>query len=740
MDVRTGAEWLARVAVGGGSLLLLARVGMALTREPVRRQRLGEWGLAAALLLAVLSAWPAWITLPWPSPVGPERPPAASAPTTPDAGPASDEVAPAPIPDETAFVPRFGPEALPPVVTEAELRPAPEEPAVVAAPAQPLAPAAKVPVSSVLVGLYLTGVAILLAHRLLGHVALSRLLRRTRPAPPRVERVFGELPAPGRRPRLRVADGVRVPFSCGLLRPTVVLPAAFAGEAPAELLRWVLAHELAHVERHDALACLLLRMGQVVYYPLPWLWSLCRQVRLCQEYLADAAAVAGAGNAEDYAQFLLGWAAVPSPPAGVAGVSGRPSDLYRRITMLLQFPTPVERRCPRHWALLTGSGLVALAVLGAGIGRPAAAAPAPEPDKPRAEEPKKADPITGEKKESKHDAGNDGLPPDLLRELLVQSPDDDAMKALMEERERINQILRTLRGNVQVNPGAGAGGALAAPGMTVRLRAAGRLGVAVSTPDATLAEQLDLPEGRGLTVDKVATNSAAEKAGIKPRDILLELNGKPVPSEPGEFVKELAAVPADKPVDAVIMRRGKRETLKGLILPAAKETGPGLRTGFGVGGGRGVGAAPGMGMPGMGGLPGVPGMGMPGMAGLLGMPGGIGNLGGPGFGVAGGAGGFNLNPPVFAAAGNGVMTTTFRTDDRFTSRHQEGNLVITVTGKVQDGKAKVGEIQVQDGGESHKYDKLEKVPEAYRDKAKHLSDMVEKDGVRIQIKGGDDSK
>ena len=39
-----------------------------------------------------------------------------------------------------------------------------------------------------------------------------------------------------------------------------------------------------------------------------------------------------------------------------------------------------------------------------------------------------------------------------------------------------------------------------------------------------------------------------------------------------------------------------------------------------------------------------------------------------------------------AGGANGVMTTVFRTGDRFTA-HQEGNLVMNVTGTVGDGKA-----------------------------------------------------
>jgi hypothetical protein len=80
------------------------------------------------------------------------------------------------------------------------------------------------------------------------------------------------------------------------------------------------------------------------------------------------------------------------------------------------------------------------------------------------------------------------------------------------------------------------------------------------------------------------------------------------------------------------------------------------------------------------------------------------------------------------------MTTSVRTDDRFTTRHQEGSLVITVTGKVTDGKAKAGEIQVQDGNATNKYESVDKVPEQYRDKVKNLVEMSEKGSIKVETK------
>src|SRR5215207_2585541 len=70
------ARWLLHVAVGGGLLLLLTWLVSIRVRQPARRQRLAECGVAAALVLAGLCLAPAWLVIPLPvrppDPVPPE--------------------------------------------------------------------------------------------------------------------------------------------------------------------------------------------------------------------------------------------------------------------------------------------------------------------------------------------------------------------------------------------------------------------------------------------------------------------------------------------------------------------------------------------------------------------------------------------------------------------------------------------------------------------------------------------
>ncbi len=671
----------------GGGLLLLLTWGLARgVDDPPRRQRLGLWGMAAALLAVALSFGPAWLSVPLPA-RAPE--PAVAEPTPPEA--------------DDGLVP----------VAAAE-----EVDAVADAPPEPLAaPVTTTPMNLTawLGAAHAAGALALLLRLLLGHVALGRLLRDARPAPEEIVQVCAAL-APGRGvPRLLRSRRLCVPVSCGLLRPTIVLPVALCGRPDAPELRWALAHELTHLERRDPWAALLFGLGAAVFFPLPWFWALRRQVRLSQEHVADAAA-ARQGPAEDYAAFLLSLTGTPAVPAGALGVLGHTSDLFRRIAMLLHDETPSAQRPPRLWSLGAAGALLALAVIVAGVGLRADAAPAlPEDVVARGDDTPKED--AKKDRAKKEDAGKnrrDAASADLekLLQSLERMPalDEEKMK---EVRQRLEEALKRFPqvgqewkfdakdfGNVE--------GLRALAGAAAQPQQ-GRLGVHAEKPSDALADQLDLPKGQGLVVVQVVAGSAAAKAGLKPNDVLLELAGKTVPNEPAGLAKIVAALKTKEPVEAVVLRKGKKETLKGLALPEVKTAR--------AGGGSAVGRQ---------------GLNPLGGGGGLGSGGGF---GGGGFaGGQGGGGGFGGGGPgVFGNAG-GVMTTLFRTDNRFTGRHQEGTLVISVTGTVDDGKAKVSEISVNDGGTKHKYESAGKVPAEYRDKVKNLVEMSEKGSVKVEIR------
>jgi beta-lactamase regulating signal transducer with metallopeptidase domain len=725
----TPEGWLFRSVVGGGVLLLLTWLLMSKTRQPARRQRLGEWGLGVAMLFAILNLGPVWIPVfAKTTPASPDTPnddkPQPPSPPLTFQNPRNERGASfAFVPSEE--LPHANPNELNGLMDvsvdagldvgttslksstqllndngDNSIRSEQSASASSSAGSRGLLDFVRffsidlvIPAICII---YASVAAFLIGRWLLGYLALQRLLSSAGPAPAPVRRTFAEMTGPGRRPRLLVSSRLRVPLSCGTLRPTIVLPACLLRglmpPAQEARLRWVFAHELTHLRRRDAWSCLLFGLGQGLYFLWPWFWRLRRQVRLCQEYVADAVVVRTVGAAEDYAEFLLSMTTAPAVPVSATGVMGNSSDLFRRVTMLLKTPKRMERTGSWRWTWATAGGLLALAIVVSGIG-PKAAAKADNVKKGQAPADKTA---PDDEKKDAPKTPQPGAP--------GFAPFGGAFQFDDNNDQGPQQMMRRMQGM-----------------MGARFGNHGRLGVRISPPNETLADQLDLPKGQGLVIDQVVAESPAAKGGIKNNDILLEFNGKPVPNNVQEFVRSVHEIKADAKVDAVVLRKGKKETIKGLTLPEEKQVGFGGQGGFPQFGQPGQG---GFGGGGFGGQGGFPQFGQPGQGGF---GGGFG--GGVGKGIPAPEGGFGNNRTV--------MTTVTRTDDRFTTRHQEGSLIITVTGTVADGKSKTNKIHVQDGRESHDFESVDKVPDQYKDKVKNLVDMSEKGSVRIEIKTPD---
>jgi beta-lactamase regulating signal transducer with metallopeptidase domain/HEAT repeat protein len=105
-------------------------------------------------------------------------------------------------------------------------------------------------------------------------------------------------------PRLLASDLVEMPFACGVLEPTVVLPSC-AEQWSDSRRRAVLFHELAHVKRRDLVGHTLGRLACAFYWFHPLVWTAARRLRAESERACDDLVLSCGARASDYADHLL---------------------------------------------------------------------------------------------------------------------------------------------------------------------------------------------------------------------------------------------------------------------------------------------------------------------------------------------------------------------------------------------------------------------------------------------------
>lgn len=98
---------------------------------------------------------------------------------------------------------------------------------------------------------------------------------------------------------------VNAPVVVGYFRPAILLPMSVLTGLPESQLELILAHELAHIRRHDYLINLLQTLVETLFFYHPGVWWLSRQIRNERENCCDDVAMDTLGTRADYGRALL---------------------------------------------------------------------------------------------------------------------------------------------------------------------------------------------------------------------------------------------------------------------------------------------------------------------------------------------------------------------------------------------------------------------------------------------------
>ncbi len=149
-----------------------------------------------------------------------------------------------------------------------------------------------------------------------------------------------------RRPvGLRTLDSLPSPAVCGLLRPTILMPAPLVAKLTPAGLHAALIHELAHIKRADLWINAVQTVLQVIYFYNPFVWLANAMIRrTCEEAVDETVLVTLGGQARDYSHTLIsiGEMAFWNADFGLRliGVAESKKALKRRIRHMVTRPVP----------------------------------------------------------------------------------------------------------------------------------------------------------------------------------------------------------------------------------------------------------------------------------------------------------------------------------------------------------------------------------------------------------------
>ena len=135
-----------------------------------------------------------------------------------------------------------------------------------------------------------------------------------------------------------VSDRLEVPTAIGFNNPAVILPAWMVESTPAEELKYILLHELAHLRRRDDWTNLAQKILKALFFFLPSVWWIERRLSLDREMACDDAVLVHSGTPVGYAECLAHVAErsfLRKQIALAQAAVGRVRQLTERVTRIL---------------------------------------------------------------------------------------------------------------------------------------------------------------------------------------------------------------------------------------------------------------------------------------------------------------------------------------------------------------------------------------------------------------------
>ena len=126
---------------------------------------------------------------------------------------------------------------------------------------------------------------------------------------------------------------VTAPLVLGWLKPVILVPVGFVTSLSPDEVDAILAHELAHLRRHDYLVNLCQRLIEALLFYRPAIWWVSERIRIERENCCDDLAAAAVGDGRVVARALVALAerSVGIPALALAADGGALGERVRRL-------------------------------------------------------------------------------------------------------------------------------------------------------------------------------------------------------------------------------------------------------------------------------------------------------------------------------------------------------------------------------------------------------------------------
>ncbi|WP_165835904.1 M56 family metallopeptidase [Marinifilum breve] len=200
----------------------------------------------------------------------------------------------------------------------------------------------------IMVNIWIIGVCILSCHMTFNYLQTIKLRKHlTYPVSKQTQNIAEKLIQKiNLKQKITILESgyVQTPSLVGYFKPVVLLPVSMLSGIPENQLEIIIAHELAHIKRHDYLFQFIQGIIELLFFYHPVVWWLSSVVNTEREHICDDLAVKVCGESLTLIKALNNMEAIRKKRFElVLGLSGKKDNLFNRVQRIVRPKTSAKK-------------------------------------------------------------------------------------------------------------------------------------------------------------------------------------------------------------------------------------------------------------------------------------------------------------------------------------------------------------------------------------------------------------